>query len=66
MMVLKRDRHRRRNKFLQTAFPYFFDTIIPRPGLELEEHLNDKSPKIRDLDVFIICENSDDESENFN
>ena len=63
---LKADLQRRLNKLRSIAFPYFFETISPISGLELLEYLNDKSPKRRDLEVSIIFENSDEESECFN
>ena len=63
---LKADLQRRLNKLRSIAFPYLFETISPISGLELLVYLNDKSPKHRDLEVFIIFENSDEESEYFN
>ena len=63
---LKADLQRRLNKFRSIAFPYSPETISPISGLELFVYLNDKSPKCRDLDVFIISENSNEESEYFN
>ena len=63
---LKADRQRRLNKLRSVAFPYLFETISPISGLELLVYLNDNSPKCRDLEVFIIFENSDEESEYFN
>ena len=63
---LKADLQRRLNKLRSIAFPYLFETISPISGLELLVYLNDKSPKYRDCEVFIIFENSDEESEYFN
>ena len=63
---LKADLQRRLNKLRSIAFPYLFETISPISGLELLVYLNDKSPKCRDLEVCIIFENSDEESEYFN
>ena len=63
---LKADLQRRLNKLRSMAFPYLFETISPISGLELLVYLNDKSPKYRDFEVFIIFENSDEESEYFN
>ena len=63
---LKADLQRRLNKLRATAFPYLFETISPISGLEFLVYLNDKSPKYRDLEVSIIFENSDKESEYFN
>ena len=63
---LKADLQRRLNKLRSIAFPYLFETTSPISGLELLVYLNDKSPKCRDLEVFIIFENSDEESEYFN
>ena len=63
---LKADLQRRLNKLRSIAFPYFFETISPISGFELLVYLNDKSPKCRDLEVSIIFENSDEESECFN
>ena len=63
---LKADLQRRLNKLRSIAFPYLFETISPISGLELLVYLNDKSPKRKDLEVFIIFENSDEESEYFN
>ena len=63
---LKRDLQRRLNRLRCTAFPYFFDTTSPISGLELLVYLNDKSLKCRDFEVFIVFENSDEESECFN
>ena len=63
---LKADLQRRLNKLRSIAFPYLFETISPISGLELLVYLNDKSPKCRDLEVSIIFENSDEESEYFN
>ena len=60
---LKTDLQRRLNRFLWTAFPYFLETINPREGPPLAACLNDKSPKDRDFDVFIICEKQDEERE---
>ena len=63
---LKADLQRRLNKLRSIAFPYLFETISPISGLEPLVYLNDKSPKCRDLEVSIIFENSDEESEYFN
>ena len=63
---LKTDLQWRLNKLRSIAFPYFFETISPISGFELLVYLNDKSPKCRDLEVSIIFENSDEESEYFN
>ena len=63
---LKADLQRRLNKLRSIAFPYLFETISPILGLELLVYLNDKSPKRRNLEVSIIFENSDEESECFN
>ena len=63
---LKADLQRRLNKLRSMAFPYFFETISPISGLELLVYLNDKSPQWRNLEAFIIFENSDEESEYFN
>ena len=63
---LKADLQRRLNKLRSIALPYLFETISPISGLELLVYLNDKSPQCRDLEVFIIFENSDEESEYFN
>ena len=63
---LKADLQRRLNKLRSIAFPYLFETISPISGLELLVYLNDKSPKHRDFEVFIIFENSDEDSEYFN
>ena len=63
---LKADLQWRLNKLRSIAFPYLFETISPISGLELLVYLNDKSPKCRDLEVSIIFENSDEESEYFN
>ena len=63
---LKADLQRRLNKLRSIAFPYLFETISPISGLEFLVYLNDKSPKRRDLEVSIIFENSDEESEYFN
>jgi len=63
---LKADLQRRLNKLRSMAFPYLFETISPISGLGFLVYLNDKSPKCRDLEVFIIFENSDEESEYFN
>ncbi len=63
---LKADLQRRLNKLRSIAFPYLFETISPISGLELLVYLNDKSPKCRDLEVPIVFENSDEESEYFN
>ena len=63
---LKADLQRRLNKLRSMAFPYLFETISPISGLEPLVYLNDKSPKHRDFEVFIIFENSDEESEYFN
>jgi len=60
------DLQRRLKRLRCAAFPYFFDTTSPISGLELLVYLNDKSPKYRDLEVFIILENPDEESEYFN
>ena len=64
--VLKRDLHRRLKRFLCIEPPYFVDTTKPRHGLELEMYLKDKSLIFRDLDVFIMRENSNEEREYFN
>ena len=63
---LKADLQRRLNKLRSMAFPYLFETISPISGLVFLVYLNDKSPKCRDFEVFIIFENSDEESEYFN
>ena len=63
---LKADLQRRLNKLRSIAFPYLLETISPILGLELLVYLNDKSPKCRDLEVPIVFENSDEESEYFN
>ena len=63
---LKADLQRRLNKLRSMAFPYLFETISPISGLGFLVYLNDKSPKCRDFEVFIIFENSDEESEYFN
>ena len=63
---LKADLQRRLNKLRSIAFPNLFETISPISGLELLICLNDKSPKHRDFEVFIIFENPDEESEYFN
>ena len=63
---LKTDLQRRLNKLRSMAFPYLFETISPILDLELLVYLNDKSPKHRDFEAFIIFENSDEESEYFN
>jgi len=63
---LKADLQRRLNKLRSIAFPYFVETISPISGPEFLVYLNDKSPKDRDFEVFIIFENSDEESEYFN
>ena len=63
---LKADLQRRLNKLRSIAFPYLFETISPISGLELLVYLNDKSPEYRDLEVSIIFENADEESEYFN
>ena len=63
---LKADLQRRLNKLRSIAFPYLLETISPISGLELLVYLNDKSPKFRNLEVFIILEKSDEESEYFN
>ena len=63
---LKADLQRRLNKLRSMAFPYLFETTSPISGLELLVYLNDKSPKYKDCEVFIIFENSDEESEYFN
>jgi hypothetical protein len=63
---LNMDLQRRLKRLRCTAFPYFFDTTSPISGLELFVYLNDKSPKYRDFEVFIILENPDEESEYFN
>ena len=63
---LKADLQRRLNKLRSIAFPYLFETIRPISGLELLVYLNDKSLKCRYLEVFIIFENPDEESEYFN
>ena len=60
---LKADLQRRLNKLRSIALPYFFETISPISGLRLLVYLKDKSPKHRDLEAFIIFENSDEESE---
>ena len=51
---LKTDLQRRLKRFLCIAPPYFLETINPREGPPLPTHLNDKSPQVRDFDVFII------------
>ena len=66
IVALKTDLQRRLKRFLRTESPYFFDTTSPRPGLEFEMYLKDKSLIFRDFDVFIMWENSDEERENFN
>ena len=63
---LKADLQRRLNKLRSIAFPYLFETISPISGLELLVYLNDKSPKCRDFEVFIIFANLDEGSEYFN
>ena len=63
---LKTDLQRRLNKLRSMEFPYLFETISPISGLGFLVYLNDKSPMCRDLEVFIIFENSDEESEYFN
>ena len=63
---LKADLQRRLNKLRATALPYLFDTISPISGAGLFVYLNDKSPKLRDFEVFIIFENAEEESEYFN
>jgi len=63
---LKAALQRRLNKLRSIAFPYFVETISPISGSEFLVYLNDKSPKHRDLEVFIIFENPDEESEYFN
>ena len=63
---LKADLQRRLNKLRSIALPYLFETISPISGLRLLVYLKDKSPKHRGFEVFIIFENSDEESEYFN
>ena len=47
---LNADLHRRLNRFLCTAFPYFLDTEKPSPGVKQGVNLNDKSLTIRDFE----------------
>ena len=63
---LKADLQRRLNKLRSMAFPYLFETISPISGLGLLVYLNDKSSKCRYLEVSIIFENPNEESEYFN
>ena len=66
MINLKADLQRRLNKLRSIAFPYLFETISPILGLGILVYLNDKSPKHRDFEAFIIFSNSEEESAYFN
>ena len=66
IVFLNTARQRRLNKFRFTAPPYFLETIRPNPGSVLGANLNNKSPKARDLETFMVYLNSAEDRENFN
>ena len=63
---LKRNRQWRLKRLRETALPYFLETMSPRAGWDIEIYLNDKSPINRDLEIFIIWLNSDEDKDRFN